>query len=89
MISFSTRAVLVLSLATSSLAMADQTIGEKAKVVKNDAVRATKKGAHRVQEALCAKSDLECLAKKGKHRATEAGDAVGDKVSETKDKISK
>ncbi|MBK7864712.1 MAG: hypothetical protein IPJ65_40150 [Archangiaceae bacterium] len=78
----------VLSLALGlTAAWADETLPEKAKVIKNDAARATKKAVNRVEEAVCAKSDAECLARKAKHRATEAGDAVGDKVSETKNKI--
>lgn len=68
-------------------AWAEETVPEKAKVIKNDATRATKKAINRVEEAVCAKSDAECLARKAKNRATEAGDAVGDKVSQTKNKI--
>jgi hypothetical protein len=71
----------------SSAAWADETIPEKATVIKNGATRATKKAVNRVKEATCAKSDAECLAKKAKHRATEAGDAVGDKASEIKNKV--
>ena len=78
----------VLTLAFSiSPAFADETVPEKAKVLKNDATLATKKAVNRVEEALCAKSDTECLATKAKNRTREAADAVGDKVSETKNKI--
>ena len=70
-----------------SIASAAETLPEKAKVVKNDASRATKKAVHRIEEAVCAKSDAECLAKKAKNRAVETTDAVGDQVSETKNKI--
>lgn len=70
-----------------SAARADETVPEKATVVKNDAVRATKKAVNRVEEAVCLKSDAACLARKAKNRTTEAADAVGDKVSETKNKI--
>jgi hypothetical protein len=79
-------AVLTLGLGMS-LAFADETVPEKVTVVKNDAVRATKKAINRVEEAVCAKSDAECLARKVKNRAREAADAVGDKVSETKNKL--
>ncbi len=67
-------------------AFADETLPEKAKVIKNDTTRATKKAVNRVKEAVCAKSDAECLARKAKNRVNEAGDAVVDKVSETKNK---
>ena len=70
-----------------SRAVADETVPEKAKVIKNDATRATKKAVNRIEEAVCAKSDAECLARKAKNRTTEAADTVGDKVSETKNKI--
>ena len=70
-----------------SPAFGDETVPEKAKVVKNDAVRATKKAVNRIEEAVCAKSDVECLARKAKNRTREAADAVGDKFSETKNKI--
>lgn len=79
-------AVLSLCLGVSA-SSADETVPEKAKVIKNDATRATKKAINRVEEAVCAKSDAECLARKAKNRTTEAADAVGDKVSETKNKI--
>lgn len=79
-------AVLTLGLGTT-LASADETVPEKAKVIKNDASRATKKAVNRVEEAVCLKSDAECLARKAKNRTAEAADAVGDKVSETKNKI--
>jgi hypothetical protein len=79
-------ALLTLCLGTTS-AFADETVPEKAAVVKNDAVRATKKAVHRVAEAVCAKSDAECLAKKAKNRTTETVDAAGDKVSEVKNKV--
>ncbi len=70
-------------------ASAEQTLPEKAKVVKNDAGRAVKKAYHRVQEVVCLKSDLECLARKAEHRVEEAADATGDKVDEVKDKLDK
>lgn len=72
---------------TAGDAWADETLPEKGKVIKNDAARATKKAIHRVEEAVCAKSDAACLAKKAKNRVTETGEALGDKVSETKNKV--
>lgn len=87
MTSFSKLAAVLALALCAPLAFADETVPEKAKVVKNDAVRATKKAVNRVEEAVCAKSDAECLARKAKNRTREAADAVGDKVSETKNKI--
>jgi hypothetical protein len=73
----------------AGVAVAEESVPAKAKVVKNNASRKTKKAAHRVQEAVCAESDAECLAQKAKHRTTEAGEAVEDKASEIKGKHSK
>jgi len=78
--------VLSLCLAAAPV-LADQTVPEKAKVVKNDAVRGTKKTVNRVKEAVCLKSDAECLARKAKHRVQEGADATVDKVDEVKDKV--
>ena len=69
------------------LAWAEETIGEKATSTTHTAVRKVKKGTHHVQEALCAEGDLKCAGKKIGHRVDEAGSAVGDKMSETEDKI--
>lgn len=66
---------------------AEETAGEKTKVMANDTKRAMKKGAHRTEEMVCMKSDAKCLAEKAKHRASEAGDAVSDKASEVKNKV--
>lgn len=68
-------------------ARAEQTVPEKAAVVKNDAVRAVKKAVHRAQELVCLESDAECMARKAKHRVVEAVDATADKVEEVKDKV--
>ena len=76
-------------LGLSGVAFAEEGVGAKAKVIKNDASRSTKKAAHRVQEAICSKSDAECLARKAKNRTTEAAEAVEDKASEIKGKHSK
>ena len=66
---------------------AEETMGEKAKDTMKDAKRSVKKGAHRVEEAVCAKSDAKCLAEKAKHRASEGGDAVSDKAEELKNNV--
>ena len=79
-------AVVAVCLAFSP-ALAEEAVPEKGKAVKNDAARTAKKAAHRAKEVVCLESDAECLAKKAKHRATEAGDAVGDKAEQTKDKV--
>lgn len=81
--------IVLLSLLSSTSALAEQTVPEKAKVVKNDAGRGVKKAVNRTKEAVCMKSDAECLARKAKHRVEEAGDAAGDKLDEVKDKVDK
>lgn len=68
-------------------AFAEETVPEKAKVVKNDVVRATKKAVHRTKELVCAKGDAKCLAEKAKHRVEETTDAAADKVDEVKNKV--
>lgn len=66
---------------------AEETMGEKVTDSAKDAKRAIKKGAHRVEEAVCMKGDAKCLAEKAKHRGTEAMDATKDKASEIKNKV--
>lgn len=66
---------------------ADETVGEKAAATGNDAARAVKKGAHRVEEATCMESDTKCLAEKAKHRAQEAGEYTKDKAKEIKNSV--
>jgi hypothetical protein len=68
-------------------AHAEETVGEKTAATANDAGRAVKKGAHRVQEAVCAKSDAKCLAQKAKHRGEEAMEYTGDKAKELKNTV--
>ncbi|MFZ3230940.1 MAG: hypothetical protein WA160_12100 [Pseudobdellovibrio sp.] len=82
--------VLVMILALigfTATSFAEETMGEKVEVKAKTAKRAMKKGAHRIEEAVCMESDTKCLEKKMKHHAKEAGDAVGDKASEIKNKI--
>lgn len=84
----STLHVLAFALALGATsAGAEQTAPEKAKVVVNDTARAAKKGVHRVEEAVCLKSDAACLARKAKNRSIEASDKAKDKVEEVKDKV--
>jgi hypothetical protein len=64
-----------------------QSAGEKAEATGNDAKRAVKKGANRVDEALCTGTKAECAAKKGKHRVTETKDAVVDGTKKAVDKV--
>jgi hypothetical protein len=79
-------AALSLSFAFIAPAMAQSTT-EKAKATGNDVKRAVKKGAHRVEEAVCTGTKAECEAQKLKHRATEAKDKVVDEAEELKDKV--
>ncbi len=68
-------------------AQADETVSEKVSATGNSAGRAMKKGAHRVQEATCAKSDAACAAQKVKNRAVEAKDSVVDGAEELGNKV--
>ncbi|MEN0058633.1 MAG: hypothetical protein AAGB31_07345 [Bdellovibrio sp.] len=88
-----------LLLAFTSFAHAEETTGEKVdsametakdktKKAGRDAKRVAKKGAHRVQEAVCMEGDLKCAAKKAKNRVEEGADATVDKGKEVKDKLS-
>lgn len=77
----------LLLLAGVSYVHAEETLGEKAAATADDAKRGVKKGAHRVQEAVCAEGDAKCLAKKAAHRAEEGGDYVKDKASEGKNAV--
>lgn len=81
-------AVLIFSFfALAGVAHAEETMGEKAKATVNDAKRATKKGAHRVKEAVCMKGDAKCLQEKAQNRLKEGKDYVEDKAGEVKDKV--
>ena len=66
---------------------AEETVGEKAQATGNDAARAVKKGAHRVEAAVCMENDAKCLAEKAKHREQEAGDYTKDKAKEVKNTV--
>lgn len=79
-------AVFVISVSTQ-IAMADETVTEKVTATTNTAKRTIKKGAHRVQEAVCAEGDVKCASKKIKNRAVEAKDATVDGVKEIKHKV--
>jgi uncharacterized protein YjbJ (UPF0337 family) len=86
----SMRPIVLTALILSSLAQicyADETVTEKVAATSNDAKRGMKKGAHRVQEALCMDGDVECAAGKVKNRIIEAGDATSDAAVKVKNKI--
>jgi hypothetical protein len=71
----------------SGAVYAEETMSEKAAATADNAARAIKKGAHRTQEAVCAKGDAKCLAEKARNRGTEAADYTKDKTKEVKNKI--
>lgn len=50
----------------------------------NNVKRSAKRGAHRVEESVCAEGDAKCAAKKLKHRGQETKDYMKDKVDENK-----
>jgi len=77
---------MILASAALGLAHADQTATEKAEATGHAVKRSIKKGAHRMEEKFCAKSDTECLTQKAKHRASEASDYTKDKAHEAVDK---
>lgn len=81
---------LILAVALAGVAgmtCAEETMGEKAQAVKNDAERGVQKGVNRVKEAVCTDSDAECLAKKTQHRVEEGVDTTKDKAKEVKNDI--
>ncbi len=73
-----------LALAVPALA---QTAGEKVDATGNDVKRTAKKGANRVDEALCTGTKAECAAKKGKHRIEEKKDELVDGAKKAVDKV--
>ena len=81
------KSMLALSILISTAVPAVETVGEKVVASGKNAKRAVKKGAHRVSEALCVKSDLKCLADKAKNRAVESKDAVVDGSKELGNKV--
>ena len=71
----------------AGFAYCEETITEKAEAAANDAARSVKKGAHRVEEAVCAEGDMKCLSEKAKHRAEEGKDYTKDKYKEVKNSM--
>jgi hypothetical protein len=74
-------------LGLAGIVHAEETVTEKAQAVGNDMERGVKKGAHRVQEAVCMEGDVECAAKKAKHRVEEGADYTKDKAKEIKNDV--
>lgn len=74
-------------LGLTGMTYADETVKEKAQAVGQDIKRGVKKGAHRVEEAVCPDSDAECMAKKAKHRVEEGADYTKDKAKEIKNDV--
>lgn len=64
-----------------------QSAVEQGKAAGNDVKREMKKGAHRVEEAVCTGTKAECAAKKAKNRGIEAKDKVVDEAKEVKDTV--
>ena len=71
----------------TGVAYSEETLGEKAEAVTNDATRSVKKGVNRTQEAVCTEGDMKCLSEKAKHRAEEGKDYSKDKVEELKNNV--
>jgi hypothetical protein len=71
----------------SGLSFADETVVEKSTAAGDDVGRAAKKGAHRVEEALCMKGDIKCAGQKIGNHALEAKDATVDGIKKVKNKI--
>jgi uncharacterized low-complexity protein len=81
---------LILALALvglTTVAHAEETMGEKAEVKAHNTKRAMKKGAHKASEATCMKGDAKCMADKVDHRTSETGDVMNDKATEMKNKM--
>ena len=68
-------------------AQAEETLGENAKATGHKIAQKAKKATHRVKEAFCKEGELKCATEKGKHRIQEAGDELGDKAKEIKNKV--
>lgn len=79
--------VLALAMAAPVVASAAESRREGTNAEANDVKRKMKKGAHRVEEAVCMEGDAKCAAKKVGNRAEEAKDATKDKAKEVRDKI--
>lgn len=80
--------VMILMLSVSlQVAFADETVTEKASAGGNRVGRAVKKGANKLQEAACLKSDAKCAAEKLGNRTLEAKDGVVDGAKEAGNKI--
>lgn len=77
---------LMISLVSAS-AKADETVTEKVEAAGNTTSRTIKKGAHRISETVCTKSDAACAAEKVQNRAVEAKDAVVDGAKKVGNKI--
>lgn len=80
-------AVVALSLLAVPAAFAQQNVPEKVEEGARDVKRGTKKGAHRVEEALCTGTKAECAAMKGKNRVGETKDKVVDETKKAVDKV--
>ncbi len=78
--------VLLFSLVASA-AKADETVSEKMDAAGNTTARAVKKGAHRVSETVCMKSDAECAGEKLENRAVETKDSIVDGAKKVGNKI--
>lgn len=78
---------LTMGMGMTTLSMAEETTGEKAKDAMNDAGRSVKKSVNRAKEKMCAKGDAKCASDKAKNRTGEAKDAASDKVDEVKNKV--
>lgn len=68
-------------------AKADETVSEQVEAAGNSTKRAVKKGANRISETVCTKSDAACAADKVQNRATEAKDSVVDGAKKVGNKI--
>ncbi|UOF02312.1 hypothetical protein [Bdellovibrio reynosensis] len=84
---------MIATLAFAPVSYADDTVGDKTESTMDSATdkmksagrktkRMAKKGAHRVEEAVCMEGDLECAAKKAGNRVEEGKDTTVDKVKD-------
>jgi hypothetical protein len=73
--------------AMGQVLFAEETTGEKIQASAHDAKRGMKKGAHRLEEAVCVASDVKCTSEKVKNRAVEVKDLTVDEVKKIKNKV--
>ena len=79
-------ATMLASISSPLLALADETMGEKASEAASDTKKAVRKGTRKVKDKTCEMVDgkMSCAGKKMKHKMENAVDEVKDKTNTDK-----